>query len=104
MASASAALGKVMDTVASTSDAVCNTINIVTKSATFGSNWMDAVLTRQSVTLKIDNEIFMATYLEQRAVELATQRQAIEDWADKNKRTKELYEQSLEQLKVALGK
>lgn len=103
MATVNSAVGNVLDTVISTSNAVCNTINMVAKSASYGSNWMDAVLAKQAMGLKIDNEIFKATYVETRAVELATQRLAIEEWAERNPRTKSLYEASLELLKSAIA-
>jgi uncharacterized protein YdaT len=102
MASLASATSNVLDTVTSASGAVCNVINMVSKSATFGSNWMDSVLSKQSVALKIDNEIFKTTYVETRAMELATQRLAIEEWAERSPRTKTLYETSLVQLKSAL--
>lgn len=102
MANVKNAVGNILDAVVTTSNAVSNTVSMVGKGATYGSNWMDSVLKKQSITLKIDNEIFASAHVETKAQELAQIRLGIEQWADTNARRKELYVQSLAQLRAVI--
>jgi very-short-patch-repair endonuclease len=51
----------------------CNTVNIVDKKAVYGSEWMGSVITKEAITLKIDDEMFKEHYVERKAEELARQ-------------------------------
>lgn len=103
MATARTAAANVLDAVCTTANAVSTTISTIGKSASYAGNWMDAVLKQQSIKLKVDNEIFEQTYVEQRALELTQARKAIEQYASTDARTKELYEVSLTQLREAVN-
>lgn len=104
MASSKAAISTVLDTVVGTATAVCTTINMLGKSATYGSKWMDKVLANQTIQLAVDADIFESTYVEMRSMELTQQRAAINAYVEANPAHKTIYEQSLAQLQAAVAK
>lgn len=103
MADARKAAANVLDAVVVTSNAVCDIVGLVGKTAIFGGNWMDAVLKKQAIALKVDNAIFEQSYVEVKAQELSQIRLSVEEWAERNPRSKELYELSLKQLRDAVA-
>ena len=102
MANIKVALGNVMDAIVGTSNAACNVVNLVGKTAQAGNNWMDHVLDKQQTMLKVDSFLFKNNYAEEKAQELAAKRKQTEEWAELSPRHKQLYEEALEQIKAVL--
>jgi hypothetical protein len=94
MASAKQAVGNVLDAVIASSNAITGTVCLLGKSATYGNNWMDAVLNKQSVSLAVDQAIFEQSYRAIKAQELAQIQKTIQAWAS-DTATELLYKEAL---------
>lgn len=104
MATMKEATGNVLNTLVATSTTVCDTLNTVGKGAKYASRQMDYLLLKQEVALKADLETFENSYAETAAMQLTQQRNAINKWVAENPGSKEIYEQSLAQIRAAIAK